>query len=84
MQSTFETLTKGEIAQNCNYCFLINVFNFLLILPLFTEISYDFVNMFSKSSAADLLYTGKSIAGPVRRLIHTYIQQQQDEETTTM
>ena len=49
-------VTKGEIAQNKQYRYLPL---FSVIILSFLEIFLVFARLFSKSSAADLLYVGK-------------------------
>ena len=53
-------MTKGEIAQKKQYLLLPKCFQLYSIIMLFyIEIFHIFDKMFSKSSAADLLYVGK-------------------------
>ena len=61
MQTTFEnTVTKGEIAQNKQFLLLLQCFQLDSVIILsFIKICNIFANMFSKLSAADLLYVGK-------------------------
>ena len=60
-QATFENIvTKGEIAQNKQFLLLLHYFQLISENnPPFTEIFYVYDYMFSKASAADLLYVGK-------------------------
>ena len=60
-QTTFEnTVAKGEIAHNEQFLHLPQCFQLYLMMKLLCiEIFHIFVNMFLKSSAADLLYVGK-------------------------
>ena len=61
MQTTFENIVaKGEIAHDEQFLHLPQCFQlYLIIKGPFMEISQCFARMFSKSSAADLLYVGK-------------------------
>ena len=58
---TFEkSIAKGEIAHNEQTLLLLQYIQlYLIIEPLFLEIFHVFTNIFSKSSAADLLSVGK-------------------------
>ena len=59
--TTFENfLAKGEIAQDEQFPLLPQCFQLYLIIKLsFMDIFLFFFPLFSKSSAADLLYVGK-------------------------
>ena len=62
-QTTFENIvTKVEIAQTEQFLLLsqcVQLFSVIIPFPLFIEIFNVSVQMFSKSSAIDLLYVGK-------------------------
>ena len=60
-QMTFENIvTKEEIAHNEQFRLLPHCFQlYSVIKPLFKGIICSFAKIFSKSSAADLLYVGK-------------------------
>ena len=60
-QTTFENnVTKGEIAQYEQFLLLSQCFQlFSVIKPTFIKLFRVFAWMFSKSSAADLMYVGK-------------------------
>ena len=64
MQTTLKkTVTKGEIEQ---FLLLPQCFQlYLIIEPSVIVIFHIFVNMFSNSYAAELLYVGKSLNQPV-------------------
>ena len=58
---TFENIVaNGEIAHDKQFPIWQQCFQLLLMINLaFMEINHIFSNMFSKSSAADLLYVGR-------------------------
>ena len=56
-QTTLETLTHGEIAQNKQFLHLPQRYS--IIVPLVIEIVHIFAKMFTTSTCADLLYVGK-------------------------
>ena len=68
-------MAKGEIAQNKKLLRLPQCFQlFSLIVPLFIELNYIFDKMFSKPSAADLLYVGKGDSIAKKKEVKVHVQ----------